>query len=104
MGVLKTLAVTPERPTGSLVNFNDEKQLRQSLGMIVHIQQGIEVSREAWPDILLMHQDFVGIVDSMSDSEQKSFTSFMKGIGGDDFLSVELPRPLVRAPYSILLG
>ena len=98
------LAATPERPTGSLVSINNGKQLRQSLGMITHIQQGVEISREAWPDILLMHQDFVEIVDSMSDPVQKNFASIMKGIGGDDFLTVELPRPIERAPYSILLS
>lgn len=98
------LNAEPSRPPGSLVSVNSQPTLRQSLGTIDHVQQGIKIEREAWPDILLMHQDIVGIVDGMPGPERHNYEELMNMIGGEDFLTVQLQRSLVRAAFSTVLG
>ena len=98
------LDANPDLPAGSLVSLSNEKTLRQSLGTIQHFQQGIIITRDAWPDILLMHQDITEIVDSMDDSDRQTYEKLMKAVGGNDFLSVCLPRQLVRESFSTILG
>ncbi len=98
------LDADPARPVGSLVSIDCENKLRQNLGMIDHVQQETVISREAWPDILMMHQSMTEIVDAMSPQDFERFTRVLSGAGGAAIASLRLSTPLRRDGAAIVIG
>lgn len=94
----------PNRPAGAIVGLDEERTIRQSLGQIEHVQQGVNVERMAWPDTLLLHQEVTAIVDVMNSEDRNEFETFMRGIGGGDVLSIRLSRPIKRDDFSTVLA
>jgi glutathione S-transferase len=102
------LAAEPRRPEGALISINADSSNRQPMGKMEFVQQGVTFKRDAWPDILLMHQYVLEVVDAMTPAEKGRWSELMRLVGGEVFLEVRLSRPVVsiknKAPYAFVLG
>ena len=102
------LAAEPDRPESTIISLNGEASNRQSIGTMQYELQGVTVRRDAWPDIINMHQYVVDVVDAMTASETAHWAEILHPIGGEDFLNYRPSRPLRlqkdRPPYAIILG
>lgn len=98
------LSNDPQRPSGTLVSIEKTRALRQKIGAIEHKQQGIVVARDAWPDILIMHQIMSDIVDVMTPQDKAQFCETMSRIGGNSVATMQLKRRLQRSGPSIVLA
>lgn len=102
------LADGPDRPEGTVIS-NDKAPLnRQPIGQMEHLKQGVTIKRDAWPDVMNMHQYVLEVVDAMSPADQARWSALMKPIGGEVFVKTRVPRPIVmqkdRKPYQFVLG
>lgn len=102
------LAAEPERPEGALISINADSSNRQTMGKMEFVQQGVTFKRDAWPDILLMHQYVLEVVDAMTPAEKGRWSELMRLVGGEVFLEVRMSRPVVsiknKAPYAFVVG
>lgn len=71
-------------------------------------KQGATVKRDAWPDVMNMHQYVLEVVDTMTPKEKGQWSDLMKKVGGEVFLETPVARPVViqkaKQPYQFVLG
>jgi hypothetical protein len=102
------LADGPDRPEGTIIS-NDKAPLnRQPIGQMEYLKQGVTIKRDAWPDVMNMHQYVLEVVDAMTPAEKGQWSNLMKKVGGEVFLETPVPRPIViqkhKKPYQFVLG
>ena len=102
------LADNPNRPEGEIITNDPKNMNRQAMGKIEYVMQGVTIKRDAWPDVMNMHQYVLEVVDAMSPADQARWSALMKSIGGEVFVKTRVPRPIVmqkdRKPYQLVLG
>jgi hypothetical protein len=102
------LALDPIRPEGTVITLDDASSNRQAMGKIEYELQGVTVRRDAWPDVINMHQYVLEVVDAMTESELARWTEIMKMVGGEIFLEYRPSRQVVmkkdQPPYGYVLG
>ena len=81
---------------------------RQAMGRMEYLKQGVTIKRDAWPDVMNMHQYVLEVVDAMTPAQKKQWAELMKSVGGEVFVETRVPRPVViqkhRPPYQFVLG
>lgn len=102
------LVMEPGRPEGTIITLDDAATNRQAMGKMEYELQGVKVRRDAWPDVINMHQYVLEVVDAMNDAELARWTEIMKLVGGEVFLEYRPLRPVVikkdQPPYGYVLG
>jgi len=102
------LVMEPGRPEGTIITMDDAATNRQAMGKMEYELQGVKVRRDAWPDVINMHQYVLEVVDAMNDTELARWTEIMKLVGGEVFLEYRPLRPVVikkdQPPYGYVLG
>jgi hypothetical protein len=72
------------------------------------LKQGVTIERDAWPDVMNMHQYVLEVTDAMNPAEKKQWSDLMKSVGGEVFVNTRVPRPVViqkhKPPYQFVLG
>jgi glutathione S-transferase len=98
----------PNRPEGEIISNDKVRKNRQAIGRMEYLKQGVTVKRDAWPDVINMHQYVLEVVDAMTPAEKGQWADLMKTIGGEVFLNTPVPRPVViqkgKQPYQFVLG
>jgi glutathione S-transferase len=102
------LADDPNRPEGAIISNDKVRKNRQAIGKMEYMKQGVTVKRDAWPDVINMHQYVLEVVDAMTPKEKGQWSDLMKSVGGEVFLETPVPRPVViqkgKQPYQFVLG
>jgi glutathione S-transferase len=102
------LGDAPDRPEGTAISNDKVPKNRQAMGRMEYLKQGVTVKRDAWPDVMNMHQYVLEVVDTMTPAEKGQWADLMKTIGGEVFLETPVPRPIViqkhKKPYQYVLG
>jgi glutathione S-transferase len=102
------LADNPNRPAGAIISNDKVRKNRQAIGKMEYMKQGVTVKRDAWPDVINMHQYVLEVVDTMNPKEKGQWSDLMKKVGGKVFLETPVPRPVViqkgKQPYQFVLG
>ena len=98
----------PDRPEGAIITNDPGALNRQAMGKMEYLLEGVKVRRDAWPDVINMHQYVLEVVDAMNDSDKARWTEVMKIVGGEVFLETRPSRPVVikkdQKPYQFVLG
>lgn len=78
------------------------------MGKCQYMKQGVKITRDAWPDVMNMHQFVLEAVDQMNSAQKSQWSGLMKSVGGEVFLNTPVPWPIVmqkdRSPYQLVLG
>ena len=102
------LADNPDRPEGEIISNDKVRKNRQAIGRMEYLKQGATVKRDAWPDVMNMHQYVLEVVDTMNAKEKGQWSDLMKKVGGEVFLNTPVARPVViqkgKQPYQFVLG
>lgn len=102
------LADNPDRPEGAIISNDKVRKNRQAIGKMEYQEQGVTIKRDAWPDVINMHQYVLEVVDTMNAKEKGQWSDLMKSVGGEVFLNTPVPRPVViqkgKQPYQFVLG
>jgi glutathione S-transferase len=102
------LTAEPGRPEGAIISNDPAAMNRQAMGKMEYVQQGVTIKRDAWPDVLNIHQYVLEVVDAMTPAEKARWSEIMRLVGGEVFLETRLSRPVVimkhKAPYAFVLG
>jgi glutathione S-transferase len=97
-----------DREKGDIITNDSSTKNRQAMGKCQYMKQGVMVKRDAWPDVMNMHQYVLEVVDKMNAAQKSQWSSLMKSIGGEVFLNTPVPWPIViqkdKAPYQLVLG
>jgi glutathione S-transferase len=93
----------PTRPAGSLVSTNSDRSIRQALGEMSYINQGVTFTRAAWPDGIMGHGRVLGVVEEMSMEERENYKALLSRVGGGSMASLTLQRPLTRSDCQLVL-
>jgi glutathione S-transferase len=98
----------PDRPEGTPITNDKVPKNRQAMGRMQYLKQGVTVKRDAWPDVMNMHQYVLEVTDAMNPAEKKQWSDLMKSVGGEMFVNTRVPRPVViqkhKPPYQFVLG
>jgi hypothetical protein len=87
------LGASPNRREGDVIT-NDPKALnRQAMGKMEYLKQGVTVKRDAWPDVMNMHQYVLEVVDAMTPAQKGQWSDLMKSVGGEVFVKTRVPWP-----------
>ena len=102
------LASEPDRVEGAIIASGDAAINRQAMGKMEYKLQGVKVRRDAWPDVINMHQYVLEVVDAMQEPELSRWNEIMELVGGDVFLKYRPSRSVVikkdQPPYGYVLG
>jgi glutathione S-transferase len=102
------LADNPDRPEGEIISNDKVRKNRQAIGKMEYLKQGVMVKRDAWPDVINMHQYVLEVVNAMTPNEKGQWSDLMKTVGGEAFLETPVARPIViqkgKQPYQFVLG
>ena len=102
------LASEPDRAEGAIIASGDAAINRQAMGKMEYKLQGVKVRRDAWPDVINMHQYVLEVVDAMQEPELARWNEIMELVGGDVFLKYRPSRSVVikkdQPPYGYVLG
>jgi glutathione S-transferase len=102
------LDMEPGRPEGAIITNDPGSLNRQAMGKMEYMLEGVRVRRDAWPDVINMHQYVLEVVDAMDDAQKARWTEIMKMVGGEVFLDYRPSRPVVikkdQEPYQFVLG
>ena len=102
------LSDNPDRPEGEIISNDKARKNRQAIGRMEYMKQGAMVKRDAWPDVMNMHQYVLEVVDAMTPAEKGQWSDLMKKVGGEVFLETPVARPVViqkgKQPYQFVLG
>jgi glutathione S-transferase len=102
------LSDNPDRPEGEIISNDKDRKNRQAIGRMEYLKQGAMVKRDAWPDVMNMHQYVLEVVDAMTPKEKGQWSDLMKNVGGEVFLETPVARPVViqkgKQPYQFVLG
>lgn len=102
------LGASPNRQEGDTIT-NDSKALnRQAMGKMEYLKQGVTVKRDAWADVMNMHQYVLEVADAMTPAQKGQWSDLMKSVGGEVFVETRVPWPVViqkeKTPYGLVLG
>jgi glutathione S-transferase len=104
----KFLADNPDLPEGSIITKDPKAMNRQAMGRMEYQHQGVTIKRDAWPDVMNMHQYVLEVVDAMSPADKARWSKLMKSVGGEVFLNTPVKRPIIlqkdKPPYQFVLG
>jgi glutathione S-transferase len=102
------LSADPERPEGAIISNDPAPMNRQAMGKMEYVQQGVTIKRDAWPDVMNMHQYVLEVVDAMTPADKERWSDLMKSVGGEVFLETRPSRPVMmqknKPPYQFVLG
>ena len=102
------LASEPDRAEGAIIASGDAAINRQAMGKMEYKLQGVKVRRDAWPDVINMHQYVLEVVDAMKEPELARWNEIMELVGGEVFLKYRPSRSVVikkdQPPYGYVLG
>jgi glutathione S-transferase len=97
-----------DREKGDIITNDPSSMNRQAMGKCQYMKQGVMVKRDAWPDVMNMHQFVLEAVDQMNSAQKSQWSGLMKSVGGEVFLNTPVPWPIVmqkdRSPYQLVLG
>jgi hypothetical protein len=98
----------PTRVEGDIITDDPNTMNRQAMGKCEYMKQGVTIKRDAWPDVMNMHQYVLEVVDDMNPAQKSQWSGLMKSVGGEVFLNTPVPWPIVmqkdRKPYQLVLG
>ncbi len=97
-------ARTPDACAGSPVSLDGTPLLRQSLGQISYVQNGHTITREGWPDILLMHQYVLDVHRNMQAADRATLDAILTQIEARDMLRLIPSERLARSASSTVLA
>ena len=89
------LASEPDRAEGAIIASGDAAINRQAMGKMEYKLRGVKVRRDAWPDVINMHQYVLEVVDAMQEPELARWNEIMELVGGDVFLKYRPSRSVV---------
>lgn len=102
------LAMEPDRPEGATITNDPGSLNRQDMGKMEYMLEGVKVRRDAWPDVINMHQYVLEVVDAMNESDKARWEEIMKLVGGEVFLENRPSRPVVmkkdQKPFQFVIG
>lgn len=102
------LASEPDRAEGAIIASDDAAINRQAMGKMEYKLRGVKVRRDAWPDVINMHQYVLEVVDAMKEPELARWNEIMELVGGEVFLKYRPSRSVVikkdQPPYGYVLG
>jgi hypothetical protein len=100
------LAMELDRPEGAIISNDPSAMNRQAMGKMEYELQGVTIRRDAWPDVINMHQYVLEVVDAMNEADKARWTEIMKLVGGEVFLETRPSRPMVlmkhKKPYALV--
>jgi glutathione S-transferase len=98
----------PTRREGDVITDDPNTLNRQAMGKMQYLKQGATVKRDAWPDVMNMHQYVLEVVEKMTPAQKGQWSDLMQSVGGEVFLNTPVPWPIVmqkdRKPYQLVLG
>ena len=102
------LGDNPNRKQGDIITNDPNTMNRQACGRCEYMKQGVKIKRDAWPDVINMHQFVLEVVDDMNQAQKSQWSGLMKSVGGEVFLNTPVPWPIAmqkdRKPFQLVLG
>lgn len=97
-----------DRPEGTVISNDKVPKNRQAMGRMEYMKQGTRITRDAWPDVMNMHQYVLEVADAMTPAEKGQWGDLMKKVGGEVFVETRVPRAVViqkhKKPYQFVVG
>lgn len=98
------VAAHSELPAGHLVNIDGKRRVHPSIGPISYRWRDVEITRSSAPQTLWHFNKVLQLVSGLTGESRNKFDALMERVNGQEALTIELSRPLVRSDYVLVLG
>ena len=97
-----------DRAEGTPITNDKVPKNRQAMGRMEYMKRGVKIKRDAWPDVMNMHQYVLEVTDAMNSTQKGQWSDLMKKVGGEVFVTTRVPRAVVihkhEKPYQFVVG
>ncbi len=94
----------PALPAGHIVAHDGKRAVHPTLGPIEYRWRGVTVRQAGKPHQLWHFERAASAVRALDGAARARFDSLAQRLGGTQVMQIDLPRPLVRKDYTLVLG
>lgn len=98
------LEANPDMPAGTLVSASGESKVHPTLGMVEFQLGDQSIKKASVPQALWHFSKVWAMAANLSGEASLNFESLMKRTGGEQLMSMKLPRAIERRDYALVLA